>query len=183
MVLKTGQEIWHCGLKIRCYQLTKLLHYKMSSGGWLKWRKVKTHLEAAAPLSKKTLLSSSSLCLGARLAPCAIVRLSLLLSSSSPIPSPFPFLLLLSPFYGFITALRGFFCRPLWVSLRPLWRFTSPLGGSRLLDGKGFLMWLRLSLWHMVWRLLPTWALPLEKFRFESLIFYPPWLRLDLFNT
>ncbi len=119
MVLKTGQEIWHCGLKIRCYQLTKLLHYKMSSGGWLKWRKDKTHLEAAAPLSKKTLLSSSSLCLGARLAPCAIVRLSLLLSSSSPIPSPFPFLLLLSPFYGFITAL-------LWVFLPPLVGFSSP---------------------------------------------------------
>ena len=120
--------------------------------------------------------------MGTRLAPCAIVRPTLLLSSSSPIPSPFLFLLLLPPFYRFITALCGFFCRPLWVSLRPLWHLTSPLGGLRLLDGKGFLMWLGLSLWHMIWSLLPTRALPLERFKSESLLLYPPCLRLDLFK-
>ena len=110
------------------------------------------------------------------------MRPTLLLSSSSPIPSPFLFLLLLPPFYGFISALCGFFCRPLWVSLRPLWRLTSPLGGLWLLDGRGFLMWLGLSPWHMIWRLLPTRALPLERFRSESLLLYPPCLRLDPFK-
>uniref|UniRef100_A0A2N9FYH4 Uncharacterized protein n=1 Tax=Fagus sylvatica TaxID=28930 RepID=A0A2N9FYH4_FAGSY len=77
---------------------------------------------------------------------------------------------------GLSLPFRGFFCRPLWVSLRPLWHLTSPLGGLRLLDGKGFLMWLGLSLWHMIWRLLPTRALPLERFRSESLLLYPPCL-------
>ena len=120
--------------------------------------------------------------MGAQLAPCAIVRPTLLLSSFSPIPSPFLFLLLLPPFYGFITALHGFFCRLLWVTLQLLWRLTSPFCGLRLLDGRGFLMWLGLSLWHMIWRLLPTRALPLERFRSESLILYPPCLRLDLFK-
>uniref|UniRef100_A0A2N9FEI1 Uncharacterized protein n=1 Tax=Fagus sylvatica TaxID=28930 RepID=A0A2N9FEI1_FAGSY len=34
----------------------------------------------------------------------------------------------------------------------------------------------------MIWRLLPTRALPLERFRSESLLHYPPCLRLDLFK-
>jgi hypothetical protein len=74
------------------------------------------------------------------------------------------------------------FCRPLWVSLHPLWWFAGPLGGLRLLDDSGFLMWLGLSLWHMVWGLLPTRTLPHERFRSESLLLYPPCLRLDLFK-
>ena len=110
------------------------------------------------------------------------MRPTLLLSSSSPIPSPFLFLLLLPPFYGFITALHGFFCRLLWVTLQLLWRLTSPFCGLRLLDGRGFLMWLGLSLWHMVWRLLSTRALLIERFKYEFLLLYSPCLRLDLFK-
>ena len=43
-------------------------------------------------------------------------------------------------------------------------------------------MWLISSLWKMVWRFHPTRALPLERFRPESLMFSPPCLRLDLFK-
>jgi hypothetical protein len=63
-----------------------------------------------------------------------------------------------------------------------MWGFASSLGGLCLFEDNEFLMWLVSSLWQMVWRLHPARALPLERFRSESLMLFPPCLRLDLFK-
>uniref|UniRef100_A0A2N9FE55 Uncharacterized protein n=1 Tax=Fagus sylvatica TaxID=28930 RepID=A0A2N9FE55_FAGSY len=59
-----------------------------------------------------------------------------------------------------------------------MWGFASSLGGLCLFEDNEFLMWLVSSLWQMVWRLHPARALPLERFRSESLMLFPPCLRL-----
>ena len=106
-------------------------------------------------------------------------------------PHPSPFLIFSDPLslsfpFASPSLLWVYLC-PSWVFLPPLVGFSSPFVAFNqspwwLLDGRGFLMWLGLSLWHMIWRLLPTRALPLERFRSESLLLYPPCLRLDLFK-
>jgi hypothetical protein len=88
--------------------------------------------------------------------------------------------------FCFSLPFRVFHC-PLWapfrhIRLRPMWGFTGSLGGLRLFENNELLMCLVSSLWQMVWKLHPTLALPLERFRSESLMLFPACLRLNLFE-
>uniref|UniRef100_A0A2N9FVT8 Uncharacterized protein n=1 Tax=Fagus sylvatica TaxID=28930 RepID=A0A2N9FVT8_FAGSY len=82
---------------------------------------------------------------------------------------------------GFSPPFMGFF-PPLMGSSPPFVEFAGSLDELRLFYDSGFLMWLVSSLWQMVWGFHPTRALPLERFRSESLMFFPPYLKLDLFK-
>jgi hypothetical protein len=62
----------------------------------------------------------------------------------------------------------------------PYVEFAGSHSDLRLFEASGFLMWLVSSLWQMVWRFHPTRVLPLERFKSESLMFFPHCLRLDL---
>uniref|UniRef100_A0A2N9H240 Uncharacterized protein n=1 Tax=Fagus sylvatica TaxID=28930 RepID=A0A2N9H240_FAGSY len=53
-----------------------------------------------------------------------------------------------------------------------MWGFTGSLGGLHLFENNELLMCLVSSLWQMVWKLHPTLALPLERFRSESLMLF-----------